>query len=212
METDSTLNDDSGIHSYPPTPPAVIVVQPPSPSAVHAKLNEIAPRPIRQNSAPQPSLHRTQITEFYLTPLSVVNQRQMNRSSFFSRALSVFTSNSWPDSNSFRLCPVKPISLPAYPLPAGIRASVLPTHQISSSPGASTEPIPLLTFHDRTSVLTAGSITGLIEIDQTIERLLGLQTSVWIAIALTYLGNLEEREVRKPLENQFLDEELKCDF
>jgi hypothetical protein len=194
METDSTLNDDSGIHSYPPTPPAVIVVQPPSPSVVHAKLNEIAPRP---------SLHQTQIIEFYLIPLSVINQRQISRGSFFSRALSVFTSNSWPDSNSFGLYPVKSISLPAYPLPVGTQTSVLPTHQASSSPGSSTEPIPLLTFHDRTSVLTAGSITGLIEIDQTIERLLGVQTSFWIAIALTYLGNLEEREVRKPFESRF---------
>jgi len=38
------------------------------------------------------------------------------------------------------------------------------------------------------------SFTGLIEIDRTEEQLLGIETSFWIAIALTYLEFLEERE------------------
>lgn len=55
---------------------------------------------------------------------------------------------------------------------------------------------PLLVFHDRTPVLTVHSLTGLIEIDLTEERLLGVETSFWITVALTYLEFLEEREVR----------------
>lgn len=54
---------------------------------------------------------------------------------------------------------------------------------------------PLLVFHDRTPVLTVRSLTGLIEIDRAEERLIGVSTSFWIAVALTYLEFLEEREV-----------------
>ncbi|KAH0833958.1 hypothetical protein J3R83DRAFT_11175 [Lanmaoa asiatica] len=47
----------------------------------------------------------------------------------------------------------------------------------------------------RTPILTVGSVTGLLEIDRAEERILGVDTSFWIAIALTYLEFLEEREV-----------------
>ena len=54
---------------------------------------------------------------------------------------------------------------------------------------------PLLVFHDRTPFLTVRSLTGLIEIDDTEVQLLGVDTNFWIAIVLTYLEFLEEREV-----------------
>ena len=44
------------------------------------------------------------------------------------------------------------------------------------------------------------SLTGLIELNQVEERTLGVDTSFWIAIALTYLEFLEEREVNRSLE------------
>jgi len=53
---------------------------------------------------------------------------------------------------------------------------------------------PLLVFHDRTPFLTVRSLTGLIDIDDPEEQLLGIDTSFWIAIVLTYLEFLEERE------------------
>jgi len=53
---------------------------------------------------------------------------------------------------------------------------------------------PLLVFHDQTPLLTMRSLTGLIELNQVEERTLGVDTSFWIAIALTYLEFLEERE------------------
>lgn len=43
--------------------------------------------------------------------------------------------------------------------------------------------------------MTVSSITGLLEIDEEEEKLLGVQTSFWIAIALTYLEFLGERDV-----------------
>ncbi|THG98227.1 hypothetical protein EW026_g3926 [Hermanssonia centrifuga] len=55
-------------------------------------------------------------------------------------------------------------------------------------------PIPLLTYHDRTPVWTVGTTYGLIEIDKLRERELGVQTSFYVAVALTYLEFLTERE------------------
>lgn len=54
---------------------------------------------------------------------------------------------------------------------------------------------PLVTFLDQTPVLTVRSLTGLLEIEESEEVLLGVDTSFWIAVALTYLEFLEEREV-----------------
>ena len=41
-------------------------------------------------------------------------------------------------------------------------------------------------------------VTGVIEIDREEERFLGIEASFWIAVALTYLDFLEDREVRGP--------------
>jgi hypothetical protein len=54
---------------------------------------------------------------------------------------------------------------------------------------------PLIVFHDQTPVLTVRSLTGLIEMNKAEESYLGVDTSFWIAVALTYLEFLEEREV-----------------
>jgi len=51
-----------------------------------------------------------------------------------------------------------------------------------------------LTFHDRTPVLTVRSVTGLLELDERVENDLGVAQSFWVAIALTYLDFLEDRE------------------
>ena len=45
-------------------------------------------------------------------------------------------------------------------------------------------------------MLTVRSVTGLLELDEGVERDLGVAPSFWIAIALTYLDFLEDREVR----------------
>ena len=45
-------------------------------------------------------------------------------------------------------------------------------------------------------MFTVRSVTGLLELDERVERDLGVAQSFWIAIALTYLDFLEDREVR----------------
>ena len=45
-------------------------------------------------------------------------------------------------------------------------------------------------------MLTVRSVTGLLELDERVERDLGVAQSFWIAVALTYLDFLEDREVR----------------
>lgn len=72
-----------------------------------------------------------------------------------------------------------------------------------------TTPTPLLTFYDRTPLFTAASVTGLLEIDRAEERMLGIDTSFWIAIALAYWEFLEDREVSVLLKDRpFLLREL----
>jgi hypothetical protein len=55
-------------------------------------------------------------------------------------------------------------------------------------------------------MLTVHAITGLLEIDKAAERMLGVQSSFWVAVALTYLDFLEDRQVSDdpPLEKTFL--------
>ena len=94
-------------------------------------------------------------------------------------------------SNSFtlsRLLAPNPLSSPP-PYASSVPLVVTPTDTpLPLHP-------PLLVFHDRTPFLTVRSLTGLIEIDDTEIQLLGVDTSFWIAIVLTYLEFLEEREV-----------------
>jgi len=55
-------------------------------------------------------------------------------------------------------------------------------------------PRTLLTFTDHTPTLTYNTITGLIVLDEPELRRLGVETSFWIAVALTYLEFLQEKE------------------
>jgi len=64
--------------------------------------------------------------------------------------------------------------------------------------------MPLLVFHDQTPVLTVRLLTGTLEIEKTEEVLLGVDTSFWIAVALTYLEFLQEREVSVIFFNSYL--------
>jgi hypothetical protein len=53
---------------------------------------------------------------------------------------------------------------------------------------------PIFVHHDRTPVFAVGSFTGLLEIDPGKDHALGVDRSFWIAVALTYLEFLEDRE------------------
>ncbi|KAJ7657776.1 hypothetical protein DFH06DRAFT_454127 [Mycena polygramma] len=176
----STRVSTSTAHSYPPTPPPAVVVHPPTPASVTAKLEQAQGK---QRHQPPP----TQVTEFVLAPYTseVLKPEQM---SFFQRALSAIKSQTAGPSYSFTLARVTPPTSPAPPTP-------IPSPVDSTVPLAAPLALPpLLTFHDRTPTMTVGTVTGVIEIDQTEERTLGVDSSFWIAVALTYLEFLQEKE------------------
>ncbi|KIM89877.1 hypothetical protein PILCRDRAFT_2155 [Piloderma croceum F 1598] len=189
-DTDSTL-----VHSYPPSPPAPsVVLRPPSPTSIDAKLEEISsPQTTFRRSHQSPS----QITQFILAPHSSAHIPQPETSTFITRAISTFRNSKPSHSSSFTLCPLLPPATSPIASPDGlmaIQSSVSPASSHHHFPGLAQRPIPLLTFHDRTPILTVRSITGLLEINQTEEKSLGVQTSFWIAVALTYLEFLGERD------------------
>ncbi|KAJ3569133.1 hypothetical protein NP233_g5253 [Leucocoprinus birnbaumii] len=161
---------------------------------------------------------QSQVTQFILAPTgTAIAQQNPNQQSFFSRALSMLKSHSPTHSNSFTLSRV-PINTPLSPPPpyalnlpvadasrstvALMNSTPAPAQAPTSNAGGNTAtaaavvPLhaPLLTFHDRTPVLTVRSLTGLLEIEKAEEALLGVDTSFWVAVALTYLEFLEERE------------------
>jgi hypothetical protein len=177
------------MHSYPPTPPPV-KINPPSPSAVHAKLEEIP-----KSQKPKLDIPTTQVTQFFLAPHS--NQPvQPTSDSLFARALSVLKNHRPSHSNSFTLSRIaaNPKNTPLSPPPPYVGLPSTPI-EVSSTVISVPPPPPVLVFHDRTPVLTVRSHNGLIEINRAEEQLLGVETSFWIAVALTYLEFLEEREV-----------------
>lgn len=178
MSVDST----STVHSYPPTPPpASIMITPPTPQSISARLEEISPSPI----ATQKSASRPQVTEFLLAPHStphIPGPHPGEQMSFITRALSMLKNNRPSHSDSFTITLLNRPS----PQPPGSG------HRISQI--IPMTPTPLLTFHDRTPVLTAASVTGLLEINRAEERILGIDTSFWIAVALAYWEFLQDRE------------------
>ncbi|KAF8063996.1 hypothetical protein FPV67DRAFT_1563112 [Lyophyllum atratum] len=191
LEQDTSLQDRpsiSSVHSYPPTPPA-LVIQPPSPKSVQAKLEEI-PR-ARHGKSRKPS---SQVTQFILTPHST-QVVQPTSNSIFARAMSMLKNNRPSHSNSFTLSR-EPVAAPLSPLPYASTAALSPGSPVETSQLSAHRslPPPVLVFHDHTPLLTVRSITGLIEIERAEEQLLGVETSFWIAVALTYLEFLEERE------------------
>ncbi|OBZ74363.1 hypothetical protein A0H81_05215 [Grifola frondosa] len=177
-DSEATLTNgsrDSVVHSYPPTPPPqgpAVVVQPPSPHSVLAKLDEIS-----LSSAPRLSRPKTTITHFLLTPLSAVQPAE--QVSLFSRVISIIKNHAPAKSYSFTLSPVPP------PTPAlSADQSPVPVPPLA----------PLLTFYDSTPVWTFRCNSGVIEIDEDRARALGVQPSFYVAVALTYLEFMSERE------------------
>ncbi|KAM5538741.1 hypothetical protein V8D89_007463 [Ganoderma adspersum] len=189
-------------HSYPPTPPAhpVVFVNPPSPRSVHAKLNSVSlsPPPLR-------SPVQSAVTHFVVSPRTLAPPaEQAAQASILSRLFMVIKSNAPSHDYSFTLAPI-----PGAPTASATMVVGSPTSPVASGPaspgagrpgqpGAGTDgtlaPAPLLTFHDRTPVWTARCSSGLIELDEGQCRVLGVDPVFYVAVALTYLEFLEERE------------------
>lgn len=195
--SESVSTDTTAVHGYPPSPPPPppppLVVQPPSPTEFDEKADQHVPQP---RPRPRPRIHN-QIGEFVMSP-NRHPEPPAQSASFFARALSVFKSHAPSHSYSFTLSSLQP--RPAqYNLrnlsptqPQATLSSSAPQPQLSTAVPTA---MPLLKFQDQTPALTISSITGLLEVDEVQEKALGVQNTFWIAVALTYLQFLEEREV-----------------
>ena len=183
VEDDVESISSASVHSYPPTPTTST-----SPTLFKG---------LPGHGAPTLALpRRGQTSRFILAPLSIVPAQAVGTtSSFFTRALSVLKNHTPAQSNSFSLSRVLPSS-PSSP-PPPYQASTGETFQ-SAPTITEAAPLhsPLLTFHETTSLFQFRSASGLLELDRTEEELLGIDASFWIAVALTYLEFLEDREVR----------------
>ncbi|CDO75245.1 hypothetical protein BN946_scf184633.g4 [Trametes cinnabarina] len=166
---------------------------PPSPRSVHAKLDSVSlspPKPPRR--LPSASARRqtvqSAVTHFVMTPHSHAHIPQPTQpTSLLTRLMSVIKNNAPSHSYSFTLSP-----LPSAPLPQSSSVGVM---GVSMGAGANPlTPTPLLTFHDRTPVWTAHCNSGLIEMDERQVRVLGVEPAFYVAVALTYLEFLQERE------------------
>ena len=201
-------------HSYPPTPPAgpVVVVKPPSPKSVHAKLDSVSLSPPRVSRRISQPTVQSAVPHFVVTPRTIAPPAaEQAQASIFSRLFAVIKSNAPTHDYSFTLAPipapsastVSSASSPSSPTltsastsplaqaPGGVALGPRPG-QTSANPLA---PTPLLTFHDRTPVWTARCSSGLIELDEQQCRVLGVDPVFYVAVALTYLEFLQEREV-----------------
>ncbi|TDL15393.1 hypothetical protein BD410DRAFT_796443 [Rickenella mellea] len=188
-ETTRPEPEGATVHSYPPTPPTASTVKPPSPAAIQAKLDQVV-RPAERTASKNEA---SQITKFILTPHSAPRVPQMESASFVTRALTFFKNSAPSHSSSFVLCPLPSSSTPER---AASRTASSHPRQLSRSIAELVPPSPpaLLTFHDRTPLWTVYSNHGLIEIDLALEREMGVDRSFWIAVALTYLEFLGDRE------------------
>ncbi|TRM58298.1 hypothetical protein BD626DRAFT_512126 [Schizophyllum amplum] len=89
----------------------------------------------------------------------------------------------------------------AWGLPIHLDASVLPARSPSPSAFCYAAPRSPLRSHSILFLspfspgMQVRQVTGTIEIDREEERFLGIETSFWIAVALTYLDFMEDREV-----------------
>ena len=176
--TDATSGQLSPTHTYPPAPtPPSLLAAPPSPSAVHAKLDQLA-----QRRHPRT---RSVISQFILSPPTRASATLVSEG-LFSRALRALRNGAPTQTNSFSLSP----------LPDG--STLAPTegaphhfHSLQMAHG----PAPLVTFHDTTPVFSIGSSTGVFEVHIDEVGKLGVDLGFWIAIALAYGEFLGDREV-----------------
>ncbi|TFK69188.1 hypothetical protein BDN72DRAFT_796839 [Pluteus cervinus] len=189
-ERQFTLEEDTDatpvVHSYPPTPPPALNVQPPSPKSVSAKLSQVSSPPSSiKTLRPRPPSLSTQVSQFVLAP-EVNQQPAPTNNSIFARALSALRYHRPKQSNTFTLTRIPAPMLPYLSNPA---LATLPVQLVSPS----TTPPPILTFLDQTPVMTFGATSGIIELNQPDLESLGVEASFWVSVALTYLDFLENR-------------------
>ncbi|KAI0041677.1 hypothetical protein FA95DRAFT_1526240 [Auriscalpium vulgare] len=186
LDSEATLSEQpaaSPSHTYPPpaSPPSVSI-SPPSPSSIHSKLD--APPTPRVRS-------RSQVTQFILTPHSHPVIPKAAEGGVLTRAFRAIKNNTPAHSNSFTLSPLPPMAPAAVPVPP---TAAKPHHPHLHHTDLPPAPTPLLTFHDTTPVYAVASASGVLEFDAEDLAELGIDVTFWIAVALTYLEFLGDRE------------------
>ncbi|KAJ7500746.1 hypothetical protein B0H11DRAFT_1994283 [Mycena galericulata] len=195
-------------HSYPPTPsapaPPSLAVQPPTPTPTSGFPADPHGHP---PSNPHPHPH-TRTTHFLLSS-SQQEQQTQAKPSLFHRALSALWSTGAGPSYSFSLSvlPDAPVVTPppyagagesrvalaspsSQPPPPPSPSPSAPSPQVSAPP----PPAPLLTFTDTTPALTVHALSGVLTLNAPAAAALGVDHAFWLAVALTYLEFLMERE------------------
>ncbi|KAF8637130.1 hypothetical protein AX17_003034 [Amanita inopinata Kibby_2008] len=198
IQDNAGTSSPTNLHSYPPTPPTVsVVIHPPSPEPDSTPKDADVKNQAKATprTTPSGSPRPMQVTQFILAPHSVAPQTTDASSSFFSRALSALKNHRPSHSRSFTLSRIPPPIHNSPPPPYTSQSTLTLTSSEPKTEADTIQPLkPFLVLHDRTPVLTVGSFTGLIELDQVEERMFGVDRSFWIAVALTYLEFLEQRE------------------
>ncbi|KAL1664262.1 hypothetical protein GGF50DRAFT_101951 [Schizophyllum commune] len=138
-------------------------------------------------SQPRPE---SQTTEFILAPHAATEPKPTG---LLARAAAALKAARPAHNNSFTLARIPtPTAPPPYqPHDPTVEAVAFPPSAAAAPPPPAP---PVLRFHDTTPVLMVRRVTGVIEIDREEERFLGIEASFWIAVALTYLDFLEDRE------------------
>ena len=179
--TETTSGQLSPTHTYPPAPtPPSLLAAPPSPSAVHAKLDQLAQRHLGTRSV---------ISQFILSPPTHASATPAFEG-LFLRALRALRNGAATQTNSFSLS-----SLPDESTLAPTESSHHHLHSSQMAHGLA----PLVTFHDTTPVFSVGSSTGVFEVHIDEVGKFGVDLGFWIAIALAYGEFLGDREVSQGL-------------
>jgi hypothetical protein len=153
-------------------------VPPPSPSVVHAKLNQLA----------QP---RLALSQFILAPHAHAAPPPASEG-LFSRALRALRNNAPTSTNAFSLSP-----LPDGPPPTPVHDGKGNAHRDLECSQAWAGPTPLLIFEDTTPVFSVSSSTGAFEVHLDEIGKIGVDLAFWIAVALAYCEFLGDREVSR---------------
>ncbi|KAJ3718121.1 hypothetical protein DFJ43DRAFT_1159577 [Lentinula guzmanii] len=205
-----------------PPPLPTVALRPPTPEpetvptslSVAASASSSALLESKPNFVPKPSLPSS-VTEFILAPTVVQSSSLPTRESLFSRAMKTlrFYEKDISNGYSFSLARVIVQSPPPYasevqstsvspssslpskaPLPSSITSPPPPPSSDLASPiPTCIKALPVLTFTDLTSTFTVGSLNGVLQLDKVEAEMLGVDSSFWVAVALTYLDFLEER-------------------
>lgn len=207
-DSESNSSEATVVHSYPPTPPAnPMPMNPPSPNTVREKLDQLSPLSSPHIHRPPPT-PASRLTHFILAPHSSPHVAKPASGGLFARALASVLNHKPSHATSFTICPVPSVDMYTPPI------DIVPTHSSDAPPlnGPSLDchahrlsraisevvphsPPPLVTYHDQTPTWTFGSSVGLLEIDRVLEAELGLSRGFVLAISLSYLEYLTEREV-----------------